>query len=62
MRDAAARLPLFLISSACAATFLVTGSGMVRAPFLLDMSGDLGASLTATANLFSMTAFAWGVA
>lgn len=62
MRDAAARLPLFLLSSACAATFLVTGSGMVRAPFLLDMSRDLGASLTATANLFSMTAFAWGVA
>ena len=62
MPEASARLPLFLISSACAATFLVTGSGMVRAPFLLDMSGDLGASLTATANLFSMTAFAWGVA
>ncbi|MFM8991889.1 MAG: MFS transporter [Alphaproteobacteria bacterium] len=62
MRDAGARLPLFLISSACAATFLVTGSGMVRAPFLLDMSRDLEASLGATANLFSMTAFAWGIA
>jgi DHA1 family inner membrane transport protein len=62
MTDPAARLPLFATFAACATTFLVTGSGMIRAPFLLDMARDLDASLAATANLFSLTAIAWGVA
>lgn len=62
MTDPAARLPLFATFAACATTFLVTGSGMIRAPFLLDMARDLDASLAATANLFSLTAVAWGVA
>lgn len=55
-------MPWLLLTAACASTFLVTGSGVVRAPFLLDMARDLDASLAATANLFSLTAGAWGVA
>lgn len=55
-------MPCLLLTAACASTFLVTGSGVVRAPFLLDMARDLNASLAATANLFSLTAGAWGVA
>jgi DHA1 family inner membrane transport protein len=62
MTEDAARLPLFATIAACATTFLVTGSGMIRAPFLLEMARDLDASLAATANLFSLTATAWGVA
>ena len=62
MTVVAARLPWFLMSAACWATFLVTGSGMIRSPFLLEMARDLDASLAATANLFSLTAAAWGVA
>ncbi len=56
------RMPWILLVAACWGTFVVTGSGMVRAPFLLEMSRDLDASLTAVANLFSLTAFAWGIA
>jgi predicted MFS family arabinose efflux permease len=62
MTAAAGRLPWFLMLAACWATFLVTGSGMIRSPFLLEMARDLDASLAATANLFSLTALAWGVA
>ena len=62
MTAAEGRLPWFLMVAACWATFLVTGSGMIRSPFLLEMARDLDASLAATANLFSLTALAWGIA
>jgi DHA1 family inner membrane transport protein len=62
MASSPPRLPWILLSAACWATFLVAASGMIRAPFLLAMARDLDASLTATANLFSLTAFAWGIA
>jgi MFS transporter, DHA1 family, inner membrane transport protein len=62
-RDTALRhMPWILLTAACWGTFVVTGSGMIRSPFLLEMSRDLDASLSAVANLFSLTAFAWGIA
>ncbi len=59
---APAELPWLLLGAACWGTFVVTGSGMIRAPFLLEMSRDLTSSLSAVANLFSLTALAWGIA
>ncbi len=55
-------LPWLLLAAACWGTFVVTGSGMIRAPFLLEMARDLTSSLPAVANLFSLTALAWGIA
>ncbi|WP_439548204.1 MFS transporter [Falsiroseomonas sp.] len=42
--------------------FAASASGTTRAPFLLDMARDLGASLTLTANVMAFTSIAWGSA
>ena len=38
---AVAGMPWLLLGAACWGTFVVTGSGMVRSPFLLEMARDL---------------------
>src|SRR4051794_2102157 len=53
-------LPWALICAACLGSFAATSSGTTRAPFLLEMSHDLGVSMPLVANLVSMTATAWG--
>src|SRR4051794_30858282 len=53
-------LPWALIGAACLGSFAATSSGTTRAPFLLEMSHDLGVSMPLVANLVSMTATAWG--
>jgi len=42
-------------------TFLVTGSAIALAPFLLDIARDLGATLAAVANLVALMSVSWGV-
>ena len=54
-------MPWLLIAATCLATFAITASGSTRAPFLIDMAGDLDVSLTMIANLFGMTSIAWGL-
>jgi len=56
------RFPWLLLIVACWATFIITGSGIARSPFLQEMARDLTSSFLAIANLFSLTAFAWGIA
>ena len=41
--------------------FAATATGSTRAPFLPDMARDLMVSLPAIANLFGITATAWGI-
>ena len=41
--------------------FAATATGSTRAPFLPDIARDLGVSLPAIANLFGVTATAWGI-
>ena len=53
-------LPWALIGAACLGSFAATSSGTTRAPFLLEMSDDLGVSMPLVANLVSITATAWG--
>jgi len=53
-------LPWALIGAACLGSFAATSSGTTRAPFLLEMSHDLGVSMPLVANLVSMTATSWG--
>ncbi len=55
------RLPWALIAAAALGSFAATSSGTTRAPFLLEMSHDLGVSMPLAANLVSLTATAWGV-
>jgi len=55
-------MPWALLAAACLGMFAASCSGTTRAPFLLDMSRDLGTSLTLVANLMAMTSIAWGVA
>jgi len=55
-------LPWALIAAACLGSFAATSSGTTRAPFLIEMSHDLGVSVALVANLVSFTATAWGVA
>jgi len=55
-------LPWALIAAACLGSFAATSSGTTRAPFLIEMSHDLGVSVGLVANLVSFTATAWGVA
>ena len=55
-------MPWALIGAACLAMFAATASGTTRAPFLIAIAADLDASLPLVANLFSMTATAWGIA
>jgi DHA1 family inner membrane transport protein len=54
-------LPWALIGAACLGSFAATSSGTTRAPFLIEMSHDLGVSVALVANLVSFTATAWGV-
>jgi len=54
-------LPWALIAAACLGSFAATSSGTTRAPFLLEMSHDLGVSMPLVANLVSLTAMAWGL-
>lgn len=54
-------LPWALIGAACLGSFAATSSGTTRAPFLLEMSHDLGVAMPLVANLVSLTATAWGV-
>jgi DHA1 family inner membrane transport protein len=55
-------LPWALIGAACLGSFAATSSGTTRAPFLIEMSHDLGVSVALVANLVSFTATSWGVA
>lgn len=59
---AAPAIPWALVAACCLGSFAATSSGTTRAPFLLDMARDLGTSVPLIANLFAMTATAWGVA
>jgi DHA1 family inner membrane transport protein len=61
MKDNSAALPWALIGAACLGSFAATSSGTTRAPFLLEMSDDLGVSMPLVANLVSLTATAWGI-
>jgi len=56
------RPPLILLLSACLGMFAATCSGTTRAPFLIDMARDLATSIPVIANLFVVTATAWGFA
>jgi DHA1 family inner membrane transport protein len=58
----APRVPWALVAACCLGSFAATSSGTTRAPFLLDMARDLAASVPLIANLFAMTATAWGIA
>ena len=60
-RPVPAPLPWALIAAACLGSFAATSSGTTRAPFLIEMSQDLGVSMPLVANLVSLTATAWGV-
>jgi DHA1 family inner membrane transport protein len=53
------RLMLLVLS---AVTFLMTGTGTARAPFLLAMASDLESSLAAVANLVALSSITWGLA
>ncbi len=55
-------MPWALPAAACLGMFAASCSGTTRAPFLLDMSRDLSASIAMVANLMAMTSIAWGVA
>ncbi len=55
-------LPVLLLAAACLSMFVTSLSGNSRAPFLLDMSRDLSASLPMVANLMALTSVSWGVA
>jgi DHA1 family inner membrane transport protein len=55
-------LPWALIGAACLGSFAATASGTTRAPFLIEMSHDLGVSMPLVANLVSFTATSWGFA
>ena len=44
----------------CLATFLVTSTGTILAPFLLDMARDLETDLAAVANLIAVSSMTWG--
>ncbi len=55
-------MPWALIGAACLGSFAATSSGTTRAPFLIEMSHDLGVSVALVANLVSFTATAWGIA
>lgn len=54
-------MPWALIAAACFGCFAASSSGTTRAPFLLEMSNELGVPMPLVANLVSLTATAWGV-
>ena len=55
-------MPWALLAAACLAMFAASSSGTTRAPFLIDMTHDLSASLPLVANLMAVTSIAWGIA
>ena len=55
-------LPMMLLSAGCFGVFAASCSGSTRAPFLIDMAGDLAVSVPLVANLVAMTSIAWGTA
>lgn len=59
--NVSAALPWALIGAACLGSFAASSSGTTRAPFLIEMSADLGVSMPLVANLVSLTATAWGI-
>ena len=56
-----APLPWGMLVTLSVVTFLVTGSAVAIAPFLLDIARDLGATLAAVANLVAVMSVSWGV-
>jgi len=54
-------VPWRLVFAGCIGMFAATATGSTRAPFLPDMAVDLQVSLPAIANLFGITATAWGI-
>jgi predicted MFS family arabinose efflux permease len=56
------RSPGVLLVTLTATMFLVAGGGTAVAPFLLDIARDLGAELSAVANLFAIMSIPWGIA
>jgi predicted MFS family arabinose efflux permease len=54
-------MPWALLAAACLGMFAASSSGTTRAPFLLDMAHDLGASVPMVANLMALTSISWGV-
>ncbi len=54
-------MPWALIAAACLGSFAASSSGTTRAPFLIEMSHDLGVPMPLVANLVSLTATAWGI-
>ena len=56
-----ARLPWGMLVTLAVVTFLVTGSAVSIAPFLLDIARDLGSTLAAVANLVALMSISWGV-
>lgn len=61
MPEAEARLPWVMIVTLSVVTFLVNGAAIALAPFLLDVSADLGVTLAAAANLIALMSISWGV-
>jgi len=54
-------MPWSLVVAGCIGMFAATATGSTRAPFLPDIARDLEVSLPAIANLFGVTATAWGI-
>ena len=54
-------MPWALIAASCLGCFAASSSGTTRAPFLLEMSHELGVPMPLVANLVSLTATAWGI-
>ncbi|BDG70078.1 MFS transporter [Roseomonas fluvialis] len=54
-------MPWALLAAACLGMFAASSSGTTRAPFLIDMARDLGASLPLVANLMALTSISWGI-
>ena len=54
-------MPWGMLATLSVVTFLVTGSAVALAPFLLDIARDLGATLAAVANLVAVMSVSWGV-
>ena len=61
MTAVGARLPWGMLMTLAVVTFLVTGSAVSIAPFLLDIARDLGSTLAAVANLVALMSISWGV-
>ena len=54
-------MPWRIVLAALIGMFATTSTGSTRSPFLPDIASDLSVSLPAVANLFGLTAAAWGI-